>query len=107
MERNKELGIIYGAIEKLCNNKSITEKELELVEEHIKDGDSLTQHLKKGNEKWKESGIDPQKLSGDGFAKDIVVFEGEEKFIKGRSETIDTWEKQLAKIKSKVEKLKS
>jgi len=107
VKRSEKLGIIYGAIEKLYNDKSITEEELKLVEEYIKDGDSLARHLKKWNEKWKKSGIDLQELSGDGFARDIVVFEGEEKFIKGRFETINTWEKELAEIKSNVEKFKN
>jgi hypothetical protein len=98
---------IYKIIERLCNDKDITEEEQGLVKEYLKSGDDLIKHINKYNEKWKKSGIDPRELSGDGFARDILVFEGAENFIEGRSLIVSEWEEQLAQIEARLEKLKS
>ena len=98
---------VHKIIEGLCNNENITREEQGLVKEYLKSGNDLIEHINKYNEEWKKSGIDPRELSGDGFAKDILVSEGAEKFIEGRSLTASEWEKQLAKIEAKLEKIKS
>ena len=81
----KNMSDIYKIIEKLCNNENITKEEQGLVEEYLKSGRDLIGGINKQNEKWKESGINPRELSDDGFARDILAFEGPEKFIEGRS----------------------
>ena len=84
----------------------MTKEEQRLVEEYLKSGNDLIEHLNKHNEKWKRSGIDFCELSGDGFAIDILIFEGVEKFIKGRSLMVDEWKEQLLKIEAKLEEIK-
>lgn len=97
---------IYEIIERLCNDESITKEEQELVREYLESGTSFIEHLKEQNEDWDKSGIDFRELSGDGFARDIVIFEGPENFIEGRSSKINEWEEQLAKIEAKLKEIK-
>ncbi len=98
---------IYEIIKRLCKDKDITKEEQRLVKEYLESGNDLIEHLNKYNEKWKRSGIDPRELSDDGFARDILIFEGPEKFIKGRSSMVDEWKGQLLKIEAKLKETKS
>ena len=98
---------IHEIIKRLCNNENITKKEQKLVKEYLRNGKNLIEDINKQNEEWKESGINPCELSSDGFAGDILIFEGPEKLIEGRSLMINGWKDQLSKIETKLKEIKS
>ena len=107
MERSEKLEKTYQAMERLCNDKDITGEELGLIEEYLEVLGKTIDYFKNQNNFWEMFGIERSELSGDGFAIDFVASIGEEKFLELRSEMINKWEKELAEIKSKVEKSKS
>ena len=106
MEKSEQLGKVYAAIEKLCNDKDITDEELKLTEEYLEALGKTIDYFENQNNFWEMFGIEHSELSGDGFVRDIVASIGEEKFIEARSEMINKWKKELAEIESKVEKIK-
>ncbi|MCK5466040.1 hypothetical protein KAI56_00890 [Candidatus Parcubacteria bacterium] len=107
MERSEELGIIHGAIEKLCNDEDITKEELKLVKEELEIYDGFVKHLDEWNEYQKVFGIDLRKLSGDGFARDDVLALGPKKWLNLRSEKIMSWREALVIIENKIKKIEN
>lgn len=102
MNRDKELSEIDEIIKKLCNDKKIEEKEIELLKKYLESCNNFIWDLKRQQRRWKASGINYEELSDDGWAKDSIVSVGPEKWLELRAEMINKWKNDLEKIKAKL-----